>query len=162
MIDDAAKNKIIEMWNAGSSGSEIATALNLTRNAILGFVHRQRRSGVFVEERASGRNNEKEKAEKKKAKIEKKIEVKPKIRMEMPRVDITSAFDINEYFSKPITGVSLLDLSYYSCRFIVTTENDKPPVYCGERVDRGSYCKPHADRCYIPARIKLEKLLDRR
>lgn len=35
------------------------------------------------------------------------------------------------------------------CRFPLWDDRERPNHrYCGKALDRGSYCKPHADRCY--------------
>ena len=45
MITADQKDKIIEMWEQGMSGSKIGDNLNLTRNSVIGFVNRLKRSG---------------------------------------------------------------------------------------------------------------------
>lgn len=144
MLNRNVKTQILYMWNKGLSGGEIAETLKVTRGAVLGYVHRARMSGALLEERAIGNNTHKY----------------PKQRIkkyEQSRID-----GINGYFVKPEYGLSILDLGYTNCRFIVSEDADKPPIYCGEEIDRGSYCKTHADLCYVPARSQLEKLVSNR
>ena len=42
--------RIVEMWNAGVSGGDIAREFNTTRSAILGRIHRMRSLGVELRE----------------------------------------------------------------------------------------------------------------
>lgn len=144
MLNRAEKKQILYMWGKGLSGGEIADALKVTRGAVLGYVHRARMSGEKFEERSIGHNTKKYKKE------------------EIKNYRQTNADGINGYFLKPDYGLSILDLSYNNCRFIMSDDPSKPPVYCGEEIDRGSYCKSHADLCYVPARTQLEKLVSNR
>lgn len=144
MINRRVKDKILYMWNKGLSGSEIADALSVTRGAVLGFVHRARLNGELLEERAIGKNTHKY----------------PK--KGVKKYQQSSIDGINGYFEKPEYGMSILDIGYINCRFIVSEDMNKPPIYCGEEIDRGSYCKEHADLCYVPARSQLEKLISKR
>lgn len=144
MLKREEKKQILYMWNKGLSGGEIADTLNVTRGAVLGYVHRARNNGELLEERAIGKNTHKY----------------PK--QGMKRYDQSKIDGINGYFIKPEYGLSILDLGYTNCRFIVSEDMDKPPIYCGEEINRGSYCKDHADICYVPARSQLEKLISKR
>ena len=42
------------------------------------------------------------------------------------------------------------------CRFILNDDTSRP-VYCCEPIDRKSYCKKHADICYMPAEPKRRR-----
>lgn len=144
MLNRHAKTQILYMWNKGISGGDIADALGVTRGAVLGYVHRARMSGELLEERAIGKNTHKYPQQGIK-------------KYKQSRID-----GIHGYFTKPEYGLSILDLGYTNCRFIVSDDASKPPIYCGEEINRGSYCKEHADLCYVPARSQLEKLISKR
>lgn len=49
---DESEAKLIELWNSGLSASVCAAKLggNLTRNAVMGKIHRLRRAGVKLRE----------------------------------------------------------------------------------------------------------------
>ena len=53
--------------------------------------------------------------------------------------------------------VTIMDLRYSSCRYIVGSDEDLGTLYCGEVVSQRSYCKEHYALCYIPAAIKTKK-----
>jgi len=144
MLTKHEKTQILYMWNKGLSGGDIADALGVTRGAVLGYIHRARSNGELLEGRAIGKNTHKY----------------PK--QGAKKYEQSKVSGINGYFMKPEYGLSILDLGYTNCRFIVSEDTDKPPIYCGEEINRGSYCKEHADLCYIPARSQLEKLLSKR
>lgn len=144
MLKRDQKKHILYMWNKGLTGGEIADTLGVTRGAVLGYVHRARMSGEFLEERAIGKNPNKYPIQK------------------VKKYEQSDIGGINGYFVRPEYGLSILDLGYTNCRFIVSEDSGKPPIYCGEEIDRGSYCKEHADLCYVPARSQLEKLLSKR
>lgn len=43
-----------------------------------------------------------------------------------------------------------------NCRFILNDDTSQP-VYCCEPIDRRSYCKQHADLCYMPPEPKRRR-----
>jgi hypothetical protein len=47
-------------------------------------------------------------------------------------------------------------LRFGECRFILNDDTSNP-VYCCEPIDRRSYCKQHADICYMPAEKKRDR-----
>lgn len=47
-------------------------------------------------------------------------------------------------------GISLLELKFLSCRYVVRYGNLGEAFYCGEVIHRVSYCKHHYSACYIP------------
>jgi hypothetical protein len=44
--------------------------------------------------------------------------------------------------------ITILDLRYNSCRYIVGNDEDLGALYCGETVSQRSYCKEHYALCY--------------
>jgi hypothetical protein len=47
------------------------------------------------------------------------------------------------------SGVTLLELRIFHCRYIV---NEAETVFCGAEVHRVSYCKKHYRLCYVMAK----------
>jgi hypothetical protein len=44
--------------------------------------------------------------------------------------------------------ITILDLRYNSCRYIVGNDEDLGALYCGEVTSQRSYCKEHYALCY--------------
>lgn len=59
--------------------------------------------------------------------------------------------------------IRLLDHNMeWQCAFIISAPRVLPAMCCGEIIDRGAYCKEHADLSYVPVikrrRERLERL----
>jgi hypothetical protein len=61
------------------------------------------------------------------------------------------ASPINSSLDNQITRLKITE-----CRFILNDDTSKP-VYCCEPIDRRSYCKKHADICYMPPEKKRDR-----
>ena len=53
-------------------------------------------------------------------------------------------------------GVTILELKFSSCRYIIGYEENAGTIFCGEVIHRISYCANHYSACYIPAPKKLK------
>lgn len=152
-------NEIMGLWKQGFNGAEIAAELGLTRNAVMGRLHRLRKKGVV------GYKVPPSKVLKAKNERLKLIAVggrrtvyappsyppKPKLKPERAKPKFVEAAPAN----KP--AITIMDLNFDHCRYITRMESHKGPLYCGEPIDRKSYCKAHADMCYY----KIAKRNDR-
>ena len=118
MIDE---NKLIKLWEKGLSGKEIALELGTTRSAVLGKIHRLRE----------------------KYPISRRVNTS---KMEPTMVAKQSDPPIEVFENH--TFLTLFDLKRTSCRYIIHMDSPDGALYCGEVIDRGAYCKEHADRCY--------------
>jgi len=143
-------NKIIVMWNAKMISSEIATALNVTRSVVMGRIFRLRKKGVYL------RSPDKKKLTpitKREVKTRKgwvlkstpKVKTAPNISLEQP------FFNIPE----PSATISIMDLTNKSCRYIIDSDRRRGAIYCGSPKQYKSYCKAHADLCYVPLRSSV-------
>jgi hypothetical protein len=47
-------------------------------------------------------------------------------------------------------GVDILGLRYFSCRYIIGSDDERGAIFCGQEVHRVSYCKAHYRLCYLP------------
>lgn len=124
-ISDEHKKEILEMWDKGMSGSAIGHMLGMSRNVVIGYVNRARKAGIGA----------------KRTRVDAVIKLVKTNKALPPKVTIT----------KPRNGVSMDELRSYSCRFIINDTAKSKAVFCGDQIDRGSYCKEHADLCYRPA-----------
>ena len=140
LTQDQIEN-IINLWTQGLTGTEIANLLSLTRNTVLGTVHRLRMKGLALEER-KGMTGFKVK------KPRPLIIKKPKkaIRKAAKKIICEPIVENNK------TPIGLLDLRYNSCRFIVEQGNVETTKYCNAEISRSSYCAEHYNLCYVPSR----------
>ena len=49
-------------------------------------------------------------------------------------------------------GVTILELRFSSCRYIVGHNEDAEAFFCGEAIHRVSYCRTHYRACYRPVK----------
>ena len=47
-------------------------------------------------------------------------------------------------------GVDILGLRYFSCRYVVGSDEALGTMFCGQEIHRVSYCKKHYVLCYLP------------
>lgn len=141
-MDDATKIKVLELWQDGNTGAVIASLLGLTRNQVIGFIYR------FKQRTLRPNSIKKEKITNKK---EKKKQENTIIDIEPEKME--------EYFAEPTTeNISIDDLKFSSCRFIVEDGGYETTRYCGKQIYRVSYCKDHYALCYFPPRIPSKDL----
>ena len=148
--------QVAALWAQDKTSTEIAAALNISRNSVMGFVHRLRRAGLIqirekdkdaVRKAPDGR---KRASRKKVAKPKPKVERKPgpargqkpaKTRLPPKPVEILP-------WTPPSGTKTVLTLRLMDCRYIVAGAG-LDAVYCGQPKERGSYCAEHGARCYI-------------
>jgi len=137
--------KILELWDAGQSATEIGKQFNITRNSVMGRVYRARQAGVKMAGYKKIRTVVKEapvrKVKNRRIIMKARRENKP---LPVPPPPPTPSKN------KKIKPVSLLDLKSWSCRYMVNEDKTKP-FFCGAPKEYISYCKVHADLCYSPS-----------
>lgn len=128
MVDVATRDEIVKLWNGGMSGSEIATNVNMTRNAVLGLIYRMRRDGFEFERpsTALSANNVR-----KRKKPSRKLQI---------GINLSAASE----------GLNILDLSLFKCRYIISESTGFDAVYCGKKTHKEAYCEQHYKLCYTP------------
>ncbi len=149
---------LTRLWGEGLSASAIAKILGgVTRNAVIGKVHRLRLEGRATARRAP-------------AKADKTIEVKtPRKTPAAPRTDGATALkqDADKQAApveKPAARVHLVDpplkgaisnimeLTRHTCRWPIGDPGDENFAYCGSRSGNGSpYCEHHTKLAYQPS-----------
>lgn len=141
---DQAVTYLRELFDAGSTASQIATALNerfgsnLTRNAIIG---KWKRLGLSNTRVTTPARKVKEAAQEDRSQAKKARRKKP-----LPAAVESAATAI------PVsTRVSLLELRLTHCRFPYGDPRDDDFGFCGAAVPIGStYCAGHYALCYQP------------
>jgi GcrA cell cycle regulator len=150
---DENNNQIKDLWLEGLTGSQIAKKLGVTRNSVMGKLHRMRHSGALAGKAL------KQRMKSIKTAISKK-------ELEIRKSDPGSAFDVwiprpvpvEKYLSiivcedvppKPVGKPIQFDkLTSKSCRFVVNSGNPRDFLFCGNPKKGRSYCDEHEKICY--------------
>jgi GcrA cell cycle regulator len=146
-------------WAAGRSANQIAADLKLTRNAVIGKVHRlglNRRSGSPEPRRmhmAAPR-----------PKVAKAPQPRPQLMIASngcvvekaeprpPRVQIPARVE-------GPGSATLLTVGAHMCKWPIGDPMDKEFTLCGRGRERGSYCASHAALAYAPASSTPKELM---
>ena len=144
--------KIAELWELGRTSGEIARELVISRNTVMGVIHRFRANGENISRRIEMKiviEPPKEEVEP----VVKKPEAPPKIKAKpLPE----------EPPAPPMMGANctFMGLTYQSCRFIIGPVRGLDTIYCGEPKAGRSFCKEHQNQCYIYAKPLTAKSAD--
>jgi hypothetical protein len=145
---------ICNLWNAGKTSGEIASHMGLTRNAVMGVIHRAREKGVelmthegLFKQKVAVTRPVKSNLELKKSNSGRTVVVKKARPMAR---DFEKLFGFTENVKG---GVGILDLGLFSCRYIVEGTG-VDAVYCGKRTASRVYCDEHHEICYVPVQPK--------
>lgn len=133
-LTEEKRQRIAELWNLGLSSSVISEDVGLTRNSVIGAVHRLRQKGQILI-----------KAEEKRTHV-----FRPK--KKLPTYKNTPKPPV---FGKP---VGIMQLTPQSCRYIVAEGGVDETRYCNNQIDKESYCAEHYKLCYVPHRRSIESM----
>jgi len=125
---DEVKKIALDMWNKNFTGGQIAQELCLTRNTVMGILHRLKKTGeVGPRPKLAFKINSPKMAAKTK---------------KLPPVFIKA---------KPVNHMpkKLMQLRADSCRYIVNDGHAAHFLFCGKPKEKGSYCMDHAKLCYV-------------
>lgn len=131
-MEQDQKDYIIKLWQEGQSGGHIAESLKITRNSVMGIIHRAKRDGMKL------RDGERIPANKKLRELKTK----------KPQLKIISQVQTPPE-AKPKIGKILDDLKHNDCRYILSAHDTYGAVYCAKPIHKASYCTDHAKLCYI-------------
>ena len=139
-MPQGVKNKIIEMWNAGKSAGVIGLALGVTRNTVVGQVHRMRISGIEL--RTAGVTEKRPHVE------EPKPEPKPiAAPISLAAVSVLQLHPrIVKQKRQRDRWVPLLSTKSNTCRY---TKDGK--TFCNHVGH--PYCETHRELVYVPMRV---------
>lgn len=142
---DAKFESAKSLYLGGLSASQVATELNkearefVTRNSVIGVLNRR---GVF------------------KDRPESKIKrVKNEIPRRAPSVAVISSAPSVVHQPGPSGGISIMDLSLYTCRWIIGGTGHLAK-YCGVKTEK-VYCECHGKIAWQPRTEKQEKARQR-
>lgn len=151
MVEDLKK-----MWHEGLTTGEIGKRLGVSKNSIVGKVHRLQLSGrpspikkkdeISEEKAAPAKPAKEEKAAPVKAKEEKRPEPAKEEKFEL--VAKMPVKNSHSHCGK----TSLTDLDNHTCRWPVGDPKDENFHFCGKKVKIGqTYCEEHANIAYVKA-----------
>lgn len=142
------KDKLmIELWDKGYTGSQIANEVSMTRNAVMGKLSRLRKLGLVAYKMKAKVDLKNMKP--KSLKLAKAFNSYPKMfRHRMPPAPLPEMPPIKD---KPI---KFMDLTPFSCRYIVNDGKASEFLFCGKPKMIRSYCEDHAKLCYLPPKTK--------
>jgi hypothetical protein len=148
MKPEETRKQVLDMWARGHTSNEISTALSITRNQVMGLVHRAQRMGL-AERRPYQSQKPKEKP--------KPAPVAPAVQKGKISLAVVSIQREPEMPKKPVEPPqpqlrlhqpkTIMQLTQFDCRWI---RPDKK--YCGHpaRSARTPWCDEHYKMVYVP------------
>lgn len=114
---------LVQLWNEGKSGGEIADAFGYTRNKVMGRIHRMQKKGQ----------------------IRSKTEVKKALRGEVifthkPKYKFAINPTKDKFIEPKSDSVPVIQITHKQCHFPFGDPQDSNFGYCGNPVSKGSYC----------------------
>jgi hypothetical protein len=153
-------DKLKELWRDQKTGSEIATTLGMTRNAVMGLLNRLRVKGELGYRKLELRG----KTPNKRPSRALAPRVKTTVVVDTPRVSTEPAEVLclvpRQNIPEPNTpgpayGVKLTDLEWWHCRWAIKEVRPKEFRFCGARKkNNSSYCAEHHALVYVPRPVK--------
>jgi len=162
---DENNTEIRDLWLKGLTGSEIAKQLGVTRNSVMGKLHRMRHAGLLagkaLNERmkaisAMGKKQPPEPSPPILPIVEREPQ-KPKPEPTPEPVNLFVCEEVEAPVEKPTKPIPLDKLTPKSCRFIINSGDPKDFLFCGEPKKGSSYCEEHENLCYYRVPKKNEE-----
>ena len=131
------KNEVIKMWNEGYTSGDIAWTLKVTRNSIMGTIHRAQKVGLAIKK--DPYHPPKPKIVKEEP-VKKPVAVKPKV--------------VKKVVAKPkkkpnVNYKTLMELGPHDCRWVVGEG-----YFCGaySESQQRPWCEQHHKIVYVPSK----------
>ncbi len=150
---DEAVEELKRMWDKGMTTGQIAKALNVTKNSIIGKVHR-----LCLTARPSPIKKSSDKTEKKFATQKPVKETKKETTKTVSKKEVSPAVEPEKKVVQPIeeTNIPLVKLDNHTCRWPMGDPRDEDFCFCGKRIKTGqTYCEEHAAVAYVKAGKKI-------
>ncbi len=158
---DEAVEELKKMWDKGMTTGQIAKALNVTKNSIIGKVHRlcltarpspikkSATSKNISKTIKSDVNSSQETNEKSSKKLSKNVS-------DIPLKDEEKSTLAKDISSIEETNIPLIKLDNHTCRWPLGDPRDDDFCFCGKRVKTGqTYCEEHAAVAYVKPGKKI-------
>ena len=166
MISEVTKHEeeLLKLWEEGLTGKEIADKLGVTRNAVMGKLHRLREQRVITYKNIATRTaavrhsvRTKERAKVKPSEVVEPVEEKP-LKEAVEELLPLILEELKPQYAER-RPVKFMDLSPSSCRYIINSGIAKDFMFCNEVKKLGSsYCEEHHVRCNTPNIIVRKKV----
>ncbi len=156
---DEAVEELKKMWDRGMTTGQIAKALNVTKNSIIGKVHRlcltARPSPIKKAPAAKA-----EKTAEYPEKDEKTDKTAKTIKENRKTAHATAAkakeSAAKEELTPEETNIPLVKLDNHTCRWPLGDPRDDDFCFCGKRVKSGqTYCEEHSPIAYVKPGKKM-------
>ena len=140
---DEVVEELRKMWDRGMTTGQIAKALNVTKNSIIGKVHR-----LCLTARPSPIKKSPAKTEKK-PQVTSKASSKPMKSSARPVETSAPVIEKTETVIEE-TNIPLVKLDNHTCRWPLGDPRDDDFCFCGKRIKTGqTYCEEHAAIAYV-------------
>jgi len=149
---DEAVEELKNMWDRGMTTGQIAKALNVTKNSIIGKVHR-----LCLTARPSPIKKTPVKSEKKVVAPEKEVKKSKTPTQHIVPTEVKNIKD-EEPSSSLVeeTNIPLVKLDNHTCRWPLGDPRDDDFCFCGKRVKTGqTYCEEHSAIAYVRTGKKI-------
>lgn len=146
---DEAVEELKRMWDRGMTTGQIAKALNVTKNSIIGKVHRlcltARPSPI---KKVSIKDDSKSLSNKKSTKTARSTKSVNTTTKDEPQVKDSRLSPVVSPAEE--TNIPLVKLDNHTCRWPLGDPRDDDFCFCGKRVKTGqTYCEEHAAIAYV-------------
>jgi GcrA cell cycle regulator len=144
---DTRVETLSTLWREGLSAAQIAGQLGgVTRNAVIGKVHRLGLSGRAVAPRRGGQRPA-------------WVKPRPKApRRPPPRPALAAPLDTHAPVEGPGLAMSVVALGAHMCRWPIGDPKAPDFSFCGRRADEsGPYCADHDRRAHRPGAGRLDR-----
>ncbi len=154
---DEAVEELKRMWDKGMTTGQIAKVLNVTKNSIIGKVHR-----LCLTARPSPIKKSDNSKDTKKATKSTKAE-KETTKATPVKSTKCAKKPLAEECIQPVapvvveeTNIPLVKLDNHTCRWPIGDPKDEDFCFCGKRIKTGqTYCEEHAAVAYVKAGKKI-------
>lgn len=156
---DEAVEELKKMWDKGMTTGQIAKVLGVTKNSIIGKVHR-----LCLTARPSPikKSTNSEKKDTKPAKIEKNTTKKAKTTApkaeKVKEVVIEKKEEVTKVETPTIEelNIPLIKLDNHTCRWPLGDPRDEDFCFCGKKIKTGqTYCEEHSAVAYVRTTKKI-------
>ena len=144
---DESVEQLRQMWSEGLTANEIAKKLGVTKNAIVGKVHRLclKARPSPIKSKNAEENTEISAVEDvtvvEEVAVEEEIEIVQEQNLPLENKDVVKT-----------ENVKLVDLDSHTCRWPIGDPRDDDFCFCGKKVKAGqTYCDEHSAMAYVKA-----------
>ncbi len=182
--NDENIKQLIKLWEKGLSTTEIAKKMNVSKNSVVGKVHRlclkarpspiKKKSGENIEteiietsavvevkaETPAKQKSVKTKEKKQPTETKKKISKKSAVAVNEEKVQVIEneakiIANTPKTAKKQAEHIKLVELDSHTCRWPIGDPRDEDFCFCGKKVRAGqTYCDEHSMVAYVKANSK--------